>query len=62
MLFRSMMFQHSLGLSQEAELIEKAVEQVLDNGHRTADIATGTESISTSQMGKIVIETLNSIA
>ncbi len=58
----AMMFQHSLELPQEAELIEKAVEQVLDAGHRTADIAAGSESISTSQMGQKVIEAINAIA
>ncbi len=58
----AMMFQHSLGLSQEAELIEKAVEQVLDAGHRTADIASDTESISTTEMATKVIEAINSLA
>ncbi len=58
----AMMLRHSLDLESEAELIEKAVEQVLDAGHRTADIARGTESISTSEMGQKVIEALNSIA
>lgn len=58
----AMMFEHSLGLSQEAELIEKAVEQVLEAGHRTADIASNTQSISTTEMGLKVIEAINSLA
>ncbi len=56
----SMLLRHSLGLHAEADAIEKAVEQVLDAGHRTADIAAGASSISTEQMGSHVVDQLQS--
>ncbi len=37
----AMVLRHSAGLDQEAAAIEAAVQQVLDAGHRTADIARG---------------------
>ncbi len=55
----AMMLRYSLGLSQEADVIEAAVEKVLNAGHRTADIAKdGETKVSTSDMGKLIIENL----
>jgi 3-isopropylmalate dehydrogenase len=54
----AMLLQHSLGLREEAAAIEAAVEAVLNQGHRTADIAAGGPSIGTEQMGKLVVEQL----
>ena len=55
----AMMLRHSLGLEDEAAAIEKAVDEVLDEGVRTKDIAhTGTEEVGTQIMGKIVVEKL----
>lgn len=54
----SMLLRHSLGLQTEADAIEKAVEEVLNSGHRTADIAAGGSSIGTEEMGSLVIEQL----
>jgi 3-isopropylmalate dehydrogenase len=48
----ALMLQYSLGLTEEAASIERAVEQVLDAGYRTPDIAApGTQKVSTSEMG-----------
>ena len=48
----AMMLRYSFGLSAEADAIERAVEDVLNEGHRTADIAAaGEKAISTSEMG-----------
>lgn len=54
----AMLLRHSLGLNQEAELIETAVESVLAEGHRTADLARGGPSIGTEAMGDAVIKHL----
>lgn len=50
----AMLLRHSLNLEQEARAIEAAVDQVLNAGHRTADIAAGGKSLSTSEMGSLV--------
>lgn len=50
----AMLLRHSLNLEQEARAIEAAVDQVLKAGHRTADIAAGGKSLSTSEMGSLV--------
>lgn len=48
----AMMLRYSLGLSEEANCVEKAVEIALDNGNRTADIAASGETvIGTHEMG-----------
>ena len=53
-----MLLRHSLNLEAEAIAIESAVSRVLAAGHRTADIAAGGKSISTQEMGSIVIQEL----
>jgi 3-isopropylmalate dehydrogenase len=52
----AMVLRHSANLEQEAAAIEAAVQQVLEAGHRTADIARGNSAatVSTQQMGKLV--------
>ncbi len=56
----AMLLRHSLGLEAEAAAIESAVEQVLDEGVRTPDIAhTGTEVVSTQVMGNLVVQKLS---
>lgn len=52
----AMLLRHSLGLHDEADNVEKAVERVLNAGHRTADIAAGGESIGTENMGSLVLK------
>jgi len=48
----AMMVRYSLGLTEEAASVERAVDQVLASGSRTADIAVaGTTPLSTSEMG-----------
>ncbi len=55
----AMMLRHSLGLSAEAEAIEKAVDTVLNQGHRTGDIAKEGESpLGTAKMTAKLIEVL----
>lgn len=48
----AMMLRYSFGLEKEALAIEKAVQDVLSQGYRTADIYTeGTKKIGTAEMG-----------
>jgi 3-isopropylmalate dehydrogenase len=54
----AMMLRHSLGLNEDADRIESAVSAVLNDGLRTADLARGGKSISTSQMGDAVVAKL----
>ncbi|MGD2178997.1 MAG: isocitrate/isopropylmalate family dehydrogenase, partial [Anaerolineae bacterium] len=55
----ALLLRHSLGLEDEAEAIEDAVEVVLANGCRTPDIAgPGTSHVGTAQMGDMVAAAL----
>lgn len=56
----AMLLRHSLGLGEEAELIEYAVQCVLAEGHRTADLARGEASIGCVAMGDAVMKHLAS--
>ena len=51
----AMMLRYSFGLQDEADAIEAAVEKALNDGYRTADIASkGEKSLSTKEMGEII--------
>ena len=51
----SMLLKYSLGLSEEAAAIERAVTEVLDAGYRTGDIAKKGETvIGTKEMGALI--------
>ena len=52
----AMMLRYTFGLDDEAEVIEKAVVAVLDDGYRTADIMSeGMTLVGTEEMTKLVI-------
>ena len=56
----ALMLRYSLGLTEEAACIERAVEEVLDSGVRTADIfVEGTTQVSTVEMGNRVVSAIN---
>lgn len=56
----AMMLRYSLNAKDAADAIEAAVSNVLDQGLRTADIASeGSETVSTSQMGDAVLAALS---
>ena len=56
----AMMLRYSLNLPEEADCIENAVNRVLKEGRRTADIAKPGETVlSTSQMGDMVVKALS---
>ena len=53
----AMMLRYSLGMGEEASLVEKAVDKVLDEGLRTADIYTeGTKLCGTRAMGDALVQ------
>jgi 3-isopropylmalate dehydrogenase len=55
----AMMMRHTLNLEAEAVSIETAVDEVLKEGWRTADIAKpGERTIGTREMGRRIIEVL----
>jgi 3-isopropylmalate dehydrogenase len=52
----AMLLRHSLGLHEEARVIEAAVGRVLEAGHRTVDIAgPGEAPVGTAEMGDLVV-------
>ena len=56
----AMALRYSLNMAGEAELIERATEDVLDGGLRTADIMQpGKAKVSTSVMGESIIRALD---
>ena len=56
----AMLLRSSLGLGDEADAVELAVSQVLDDGYRTADLArTGETAVSTQEMGDLVVAALS---
>ncbi|MEG2818404.1 MAG: isocitrate/isopropylmalate family dehydrogenase, partial [Comamonas sp.] len=58
----AMMLRFSLGQEAAALKIEAAVQQVLADGLRTADIySEGTTKVSTAQMGDAVVKALASV-
>ncbi|MFT5719556.1 MAG: 3-isopropylmalate dehydrogenase [Oleiphilaceae bacterium] len=58
----AMMLRYSLNENAAADLIEKAVSNVLDRGLRTADIMSeGSTKVSTVEMGDAVIEALSTL-
>lgn len=55
----AMLLRHSFHLEDEATCVEQAVSSVLDAGARTADLAGKShKSISTEQMGHLVVDLL----
>ncbi len=59
----SMMLRYSFDLGADADLIDKAVQEVLSAGVRTGDIATpGTGKVSTAAMGDAVLKALDRLA
>jgi 3-isopropylmalate dehydrogenase len=58
----SMMLRYSFNYIDEANKLDQAVENVLNNGVRTADIAlSGQKFVSCTEMSDIVIEELNKL-
>jgi 3-isopropylmalate dehydrogenase len=58
----AMLLRHTARLEHEATQIEAAIRAVLENGHRTRDIAQGGHLIGTTEMGALVTEAVVEIA
>ncbi len=57
-----MCMQYSMGLAQEAGFLQRAVDEAIKSGARTADIAAvGTAAVTTEQMGTAVIDALSKL-
>jgi 3-isopropylmalate dehydrogenase len=55
----AMALKYSLNLDKEADILENAVQEALDEGLRTKDIISkGMKEVSTSQMGDAIISKL----
>lgn len=55
----AMLLRYSLKLEQEAQLVEKAVRQVVDEGYRTPDLSEpGKTILGTDEMGDLVARTI----
>lgn len=53
----ALLLRYSLGLEEEATMIEAAVDRALAEGYRTADIAEpGAETVGTRAMGDLIVE------
>jgi 3-isopropylmalate dehydrogenase len=50
----AMLLRHTAGNGEAAAAIEDAIDRVLVEGYRTADIASGGEAISTTAMGELI--------
>lgn len=55
----AMMLRYSLNEAKLADVVEQAVQQVIENGLRTADIADGNAVVGTNEMGAAVIAALS---
>lgn len=56
----AMMLRDSFGLSAEYAAIERAIQQVLDEGYRTADILSeGMTKVSGSEMTRLIVDKIN---
>ncbi|MEZ5944246.1 MAG: 3-isopropylmalate dehydrogenase [Planctomycetaceae bacterium] len=56
----AMMLKYSLKLDEEAAAIQKAVDDVLAQGHRTGDLArSGEKALGTKEMGDLVVSAIS---
>jgi 3-isopropylmalate dehydrogenase len=59
----AMTLRYSFGMTAEADMLERAISDVLDQGLRTKDIASpGQNAVSTTEMGEAVLKQLQKLA
>jgi 3-isopropylmalate dehydrogenase len=59
----AMMLRYSFDMGEDADLVEKAIQNVLNAGYRTGDIMQpGKTLVSTTQMGELVTKELDKLA
>ena len=55
----ALLLRYSLKLEKEAQTVEQAVQQVIDEGYRTPDLAEpGKKILGTNEMGDLVAQTI----
>ncbi|MBN6711377.1 3-isopropylmalate dehydrogenase [Haemophilus haemoglobinophilus] len=54
----AMMLRYSFNLNQAADAIESAVQNVLNSGYRTADLADNSTPITTAEMGTLIAQAI----
>jgi 3-isopropylmalate dehydrogenase len=55
----AMLLRHSLDRPDDADRVEAAVVRVLEQGHRTRDIASpGARGVGTREMGDLIVKEL----
>ena len=54
----AMMLLYSFGLAEESDAIVSAVDKLLNDGYRTADLSHGEEALSTTEVTEKIIERL----
>ncbi|MDQ4121650.1 MAG: 3-isopropylmalate dehydrogenase [Acidobacteriota bacterium] len=54
----AMLLRYSANLEQSARYIEEAIQNVLSEGYRTKDLGDAGNSVSTEEMGALIIENL----
>ncbi len=56
----AMMFKYSFGMDEVSEIIESAVEKILQNGFRTKDIMDNSgKLVGTKEMGDLILKEIN---
>ena len=50
----ALLLRYSLDLNEAADAIERAVNQALESGYRTADLVRDNSAVSTEKMGDII--------
>lgn len=59
----AMCLRYSFEMVEEADMVEKAISNVLDSGTRTGDVmAEGCTQVNTSQMGDAILENIKSLS
>ena len=59
----AMALRYSFGLSDAAEMLERAIPDALASGVRTKDIAApGTNAVGTGEMGDAIVKELERLA
>lgn len=50
----TLLLRYSLGADEAADAVERAINQALEQGYRTADLAGDGKAVSTDEMGDII--------
>ena len=54
----ALMLRYSFGMEEAASAIENAIKETIRSGLRTGDVAQGTDSVGTDEMGQAIIDRL----